>query len=312
MSKRSISQFAGAALAVTLGGGLATSATAATELPLGAAANFTVLYTGTGGHNLSISNDIITGAIGVGGTGKVQFSGPGTIGGALDFSAANSGQYHNTNASNVGPTSVNYSDAAVATALTDIGALSTALTGGNNIAFTNAGETINESAGKAETVDGVSVRVFNVTSYSANDNSVLDIVGDGSGAPVVFDFSFNSNVNLGGTVKFTGTGLTNGDQVLWNFKSSGKQVSLNNNKQTFIGAIVAMADTIQMDSVNLQGRVYGGGSGDLHIVSGANVFYPEYGAGGGVPEPASWALMILGFGSVGQRLRSRRSAPATT
>jgi hypothetical protein len=33
-------------------------------------------------------------------------------------------------------------------------------------------------------------------------------------------------------------------------------------------------------------------------------------AGGGVPEPASWALMIGGFGLAGATLRRRRSAVA--
>jgi hypothetical protein len=31
---------------------------------------------------------------------------------------------------------------------------------------------------------------------------------------------------------------------------------------------------------------------------------------GGVPEPASWALMILGFGSAGAMLRGRRRPAA--
>jgi len=30
--------------------------------------------------------------------------------------------------------------------------------------------------------------------------------------------------------------------------------------------------------------------------------------GGGVPEPSSWALMLLGFGSLGVVLRRRRPA----
>jgi hypothetical protein len=36
------------------------------------------------------------------------------------------------------------------------------------------------------------------------------------------------------------------------------------------------------------------------------------GAGGGVPEPASWALMILGFGGAGAALRGRRRAATAT
>ena len=288
---------------------LATSANASTALPLGAAADFTVLYEGTGGHNLSISNDTISGNVGVGGTGKVQFSGPGTIDGALDFSAANSSQFHNTNGSNVGPTSVNYSDSAVTTALSNLASLSSAITGGTNVTFTNAGETINESAGLLETIDGFTVRVFNVTAYSANNASVLNIVGDGSGAAVVFNFGFNSNVNLGGSVVFSGTGLTSGDQLLWNFQTTGKNISLTNNGETFRGDILATADAISLDNTNLYGRVFGGGSSDMQIVSGANVYGPA--AVPTVPEPGSWALMILGFGGVGAALRRRQGIALT-
>jgi len=74
-------------------------------IPLGDAADYAVLYEGTGGHNLSITNVTINGNVGVGGTGVVQYSGPGTINGRVDFSAANGGQFHNTNGSNVGPVS---------------------------------------------------------------------------------------------------------------------------------------------------------------------------------------------------------------
>lgn len=288
---------------------LATSANAATMLPLGAAADFAVLYDGTGGHNLSISNDTISGNVGVGGTGQVQFSGPGTIDGAMDFSAANSSQFHNTNVSNAGPTSVNYSGSAVTTALSDIASLSSAITGGTNVTFTNAGETINENTGVLETIDGVNVRVFNVTAYSANNASVLNIVGDGSGAPVVFNFGFSSNVNLGGSVVFSGTGLTSGDQLLWNFKTTGKNISLTNNAETFRGDILATADAISLDNTNLYGRVFGGGSSDMQIVSGANVYEPA--PVPTVPEPGSWALMILGFGGVGAALRRRQSVALT-
>jgi hypothetical protein len=54
--------------------------------------------------------------------------------------------------------------------------------------------------GALETINGVATRVFNVTSYSAVNASVLTINGDGTGDPVVFNFAFGSNVNLGGSV----------------------------------------------------------------------------------------------------------------
>jgi hypothetical protein len=186
---------------------------------LGIAGNYGVLYTGTGGHNLQITNVAINGNVGVGGTGAVQFGGPGSIGGRLDFAAANTGQFHNNNGANVGPTSVNYSVPEVTAALSQVSSLNSSLAGlGTSLAISGT-QTINESAGQLVTVGGFSYRVFNVTSYSENDGKLVTINGDGSGNPVVFNFGFASNVNLGGDVALTG-GLVD-DQVLWNFTTSG-------------------------------------------------------------------------------------------
>ena len=114
-----------------------------------------MLYEGTGGHNLSITNVTVNGNIGVGGTGAVQFSGPGTIAGNLDFSAANSGQLHNTNGSNVGPTSTNYNVASVTNALNTLNSLNSSLAGlGNSLAI-SGNQTINESAGQLETINPI-------------------------------------------------------------------------------------------------------------------------------------------------------------
>ena len=96
---------AGAAISVHYTGlptanDIATSTNPA--LNVGGIASYAVVYEGTGNNQLSINNDTIDGNIGVGG-GQVQFNGPGTIDGRLDFAAANSGQYHNTNGSNAAP-----------------------------------------------------------------------------------------------------------------------------------------------------------------------------------------------------------------
>lgn len=257
------------------------------------ALNYAVLYEGTGGHNLSISNVTVHGNVGVGETGKVQFSGPGTIGGELDFSAASASQFHNTNGSNVGPTSVNYSWAVVTTALSNINSVNSAWAGLGNNLIINGNQTINESAGQLDTINGITARVFNVTSYSENDGRVVTINGDGSGNAVIFNFGFNSNVNLGGDITLAG-GLTD-DQVLWNFTSSGKNISLNNNASSyslpaaFHGVILAPNDAISLVNANLDGRVFGGDSSDMQIVSGDTINTPSRPTP--VPEPSSIILL---------------------
>jgi hypothetical protein len=282
----------------------------AANIPLGTAANYGVLYEGAGGHNISISNVTVNGNVGVGGTGVVQFSGPGIINGRLDFSAANTNQYHNTNGTNVGPTAVNYSVAGVTSALTTVNSLSTSLAGvGNGLAL-SGNQTINESDGQLDTVNGVTYRVFNVTSYTEGNGNLVTINGDGSGHAVVFDFGFNSNVNLGGDVTLNGLG---DDQVLWNFTTSGRNISLNNNASSyplplaFHGIILAPNDAISLVNANLDGRVFGGDSSDMQIVSGDTINAP---AGSPIPEPSSIILLstvLLGFfaacGHARQRFR---------
>jgi PEP-CTERM motif len=291
-------------LAVLLLLAFALPSAQADDVAIGVSASqYAVLYEGTGGHNLQITNVTIDGNIGVGGTGKVQDSGPSTIAGRLDFSASNSGQFANNNGSNVGPTSVNYNVAAVTSALNDVAELNSDFAGlGNNLALSGT-QTVNESAGKLETIDGVTYRVFNVTSYTSGDGKTLTINGDGSGNPVVFNFGFNSNVNLGGDVTLNGL---NSDQVLFNFTTTGKNVSLNNNASSFgnvafQGIILAPNDVLALTNANLDGRVFGGDSNDMQIVSGDTIKAP-----GATPEPASLTLVGAGILALGTFLRRRK------
>lgn len=283
-------------------------------LPLGDAANYSVLYTGNGGHNLQITNVTIGGNVGVAGTGHVNFSGPGTISGELDFAAANTGQFSNSNGSNVGPTSVQYSKSNVQTDIsTTLANLSSSLAGlGNSIALSGT-QTVNESAGLLDTINGTTYRIFNVSGYSSGDGKVLTINGDGSGDPVIFNFaSALGNVNLGGDV--TLNGLTS-DQVLYNFIGSGNNIDLNNNASSFPnasfqGVILGLNDTMSMVNANLTGRFFGGDSSDMQIVSGDHITTPTLPIK--VPEVPSFLLFAAGLIGLAAAARTARPASATS
>lgn len=296
----------------TLGTGLLLVAplACASDIPLGLAGDFSVLYEGTGGNQLSVSNVTINGNVGVGGSGTVQFSGPGDINGALDFSAANTGQFSNSNPSNVGPASVTYNDAAVTSALNTVNSLSSSLAGLGTGLTINGTQTINASSGTLETINGVTYLVFNVSSYSENNGNVVTINGAPSGDAVVFNFGSSlGNVNLGGDVVLNG--LTD-DQVLWNFTSSGDNIDLNNNAssyplpEAYQGDILAPNDNLSLVNANLDGRVLGGDSGNMQIVSGDTITASVE----NTPEPGT--LVMLGAGLLALvALKRKRLLPVT-
>lgn len=303
-----------AAVAATFLIVLAVPSASADEVGIGAAASqYAVLYEGDGGHNLSITNVTVNGNIGVGGTGMVKFSGPGTINGRLDFSTTNTGQFSNTNGSNVGPTSTNFSVTGVTSALSSVNSLNATLGGatGTNISFNLSGsttQTVDESSGTLFTSGGVTYRVFNVTSFNTTNGNTISIVGDGSGDAVVFNFTSNANFN--NQVALNGL---NSDQVLFNFVggnsstlSGGPALQINDNglghpANLVQGIFLDSNGTIQVTNTNLNGRVFGGDSTDMQIVSGDTITAP-----GVVPEPASLGLLGAGILALGSFLRRRK------
>jgi hypothetical protein len=256
---------------------------------LGAASNYAVLYEGGGVNTLQITNITVNFNIGVGGTGKLTDSGPSTIHGNIDFSAANTGQFSNNNAGNVISGSVNFNVGPVTSALNTVNALNVSLgaESGTNVAI-NGTTTINASAGK---LDANGNRVFTVTGFNTTNSDVLTINGDAAGDSIVLNFSnsvnFNNQVVLHGISEdkvlynfVGGSGLTGGPTLQINDNGSSNPLNLVQ------GVFLDPNGAISVVNTNITGRVFGGDSHDMQIVSGDVIDSPP------VPEPAHTAFVL--------------------
>jgi len=96
-----------------------------------------------------------------------------------------------------------------------------------------------------------------------------------------------------------------------NSTGSAENIQLNNNASSyplpdaFMGVILAPNDCISLTNANLDGRVLGGDSCDMQIVSGDTINVPS----SPVPEPGSLALFasaLASFGGLGW-LRRRKA-----
>jgi len=258
----------------------------ASAFSIGGGSDYAILFEGGGGNTMQVTNVTVNGNVGVGNTGNLTDSGPSTINGRIDFSASNTGQFSNNNAANVftGPF---YNVAAVTNALNDVNSLNTSLGGesGTDVNI-NGSTTINASAGMFHGSDSV----FNVTGFNTTNGDTLTINGDGV-HDVVLNFNglsanFNNQVML--------NGLTS-DHVLYNFVggsnlTGGPTLQINDNGHNNPGNLVQgdfldPNGAISITNTNLLGRVFGGDTHDIQVVSGDTI---------NVPEAPTSGLLILG------------------
>ena len=260
---------------------------------LGDAANFAVLYEGNGGNTLNFNNSTITGNIGIGGTGKMAVSGPGTITGNIEFYAASSSQFSGGGVTITGTTT--YGNGNVNTDLTGINglnALSLALSTetGTAAAITN-GASINASSG---TLDGNGNRVFTAVLDPFNAGDTFTIHG-ASTDYVVVNIPSTGGHNFNGSVVLMG-GITS-DHVLFNFDSGnytslsgGDTLQISTNGNVTTGTFLDVNGAISINHSTLDGRLFGGDTTNMAIVSGANIVAPP----STVPEP-SHTVFALGL-----------------
>lgn len=180
--------------------------------------------------------------------------------------------------------------------------------------------------GDADTVGGPGID-GNVRLWGPANGSANGLTGSPTGGNyIAVDPSYRT-----GVIDQTITGLTAGQVYNLSFDYAGAQ-QLGFDGATTEGWNVSLgAETHSTATINLANHAFSGwkhvnmsftalsASEILRFVAtgGPSSSQPPFALldsvslKGGVPEPAAWSLMIMGFGSIGATLRRRRTAAAT-
>ena len=155
-----------------------------------------------------------------------------------------------------------------------------------------------------------------MTQFNTTNSNTIIINGDAAGDSVVINFvgSVLGNVNFNNQVVLNGI---SSDQVLYNFVggnnlSGGPTLQVNNNGNNnptnqIYGDFLDPNGTIHVTNANLMGRVFGGDSQDMQIVSGDTINAPAVSV---VPAPPSVLLALIGVGMCLLTRLARRRIPA--
>ena len=178
-------------------------------------------------------------------------------------------------------TNATFDTPTVGATVTTTGAVSSATGNGpgqSNTGSAITGEGANPTSAYLQ-VDAGSIFVDFLAPVFGAGLTTIDLFNPNGGNPV----TFSAFTGAGGTGTLIGT-------------ATAGNFNLQRNNRYFLGII---SDTANIGSVVFTSR---GGNGDTlgvdNIVSAIN-------ATPGVPEPATWGLMIVGFGAMGLALRRR-------
>jgi choice-of-anchor A domain-containing protein len=160
---------------------------------------------------------------------------------------------------------------------------------------------------------GTGVAVYSITDLSAllqgRSNLKFNMP---SGYDAVVVNVAGTNITLPGSINFANaTGL--GASVIWNFYEA---TSINLSSKTWFGSILAPEAELKFSNA-IEGSVVAKSliqNGEIRLAGysgGLNISQPiVQDIRAGIPEPATWAMMILGFGAIGHMVRRRRALAA--
>lgn len=152
------------------------------------------------------------------------------------------------------------------------------------------------------------------TSAQLTGNLLLDFSSNPGGS---FIFRIGSTLTTGSGSNVTTFGGNASSGIFWNVGTSAtlgtatsfagniladQSITLNAGASIICGRAIALEGAVTMDGNSISNDC--SGAGDLGSGRGD---FGSAGFAGAVPEPASWAMLIIGFGAVGSSLRRRRA-----
>lgn len=149
---------------------------------------------------------------------------------------------------------------------------------------------------------GCSQYVVDVTGNISN--ATITLVGDANST-----FIFNISGNYSTNKDIVLSGNINPNNILWNLlgssgnilQTSGGAGNCGQSATCLVGTFLAVnGGNFQFSNLGLDGRLVNT-AGNMQIVSGSAFNAPP-----ALPEPGTWAMMLLGFGAIGGTLRFKR------